>query len=51
MTVVYCESVNMIVYITVAYLLIDNSCTRDWTRDCRTDPFSRWRAMFEPDVT
>ena len=38
-TVVYCESVNLIGYI--------NSCTRD----CTPDPFSTWRATFEPDVT
>ena len=37
--VVYCESVNLIGYITVFYLLIDNSCTRDYTRDCTRDPF------------
>ena len=47
LTVVYRKSVNLIGYITVVYLLIDNSCTRDCTRD----PFSSWRATFEADVT
>ena len=50
-TVVYYESVNLIGYITVVYLLIDNSCTRDCTSDCTRDPFSTWRSTFEPDVT
>ena len=50
-TVVYCESVNLIGYITVVCLLTDNSCTRDCTRDCTCDPFSTWRAKFAPDVT
>ena len=46
-TVASCESVNLIGYINVAYLLIDNSCTRDCTRD----PFSTEPATFKPDVT
>ena len=46
-TVIYCESVNLIGYITVVCLLTDNSCTRDCTRDCTCDPFS----TFAPDVT
>ena len=32
-TVVYCESVNLIGYITVFYLPIENSCTGDCARD------------------
>ena len=32
-TLVYCESVNLIGYITVVFLLTDNSCTRNCTRD------------------
>ena len=42
--VVYCESVNLISYITIDYLLmvygIKYSCTRDYSRDCTRDPFS-----------
>ena len=49
--VVYFESVNLIGHITFVYLLIDNSCTCDCTRDCASDPFSKWRTNFEPDVT
>ena len=43
-TIVYC--MNLIGYTTIVYLLIDNSCTRNCTRD----PFSAWRATFEPDI-
>ena len=50
-TVVYYESVYLIGYFTVVSLLIDNSYTRGCTRDCTRDPFSTWRATFEPDVT
>ena len=46
-TLVYRKSVNLIGYIRVVYVLIDNSCTRECTRD----PFSSWRATFEADVT
>ena len=45
--VVFYESVNLIGYITAVYLLIDNS----FTRDCTRDPLSTWRATFEPNVT
>ena len=38
-TVVYCESVNLIGYIIVVCLLIDNSCARNCTRDCTRDLF------------
>ena len=53
-TVVYCESVNLIGYITEHYLLIvygNKVGTGDCMRDCTRDPFSTWRATFEPDVT
>lgn len=50
-SVVYCESVNLLGSFTVFYLLIENSCTSHFFNTYQCKP----RAMFEnlelPDVT